>query len=58
MRYSSEERVESMNLATSALAILPPLPETCTHEFHVSLRFDFDESYVIVLLDSELLVSD
>ena len=56
--FSSEERLDSMNLATSALAILPAAPATCNMS---SVREGSSSQclpHVIILPDSELLVSD
>ena len=56
--FSSDERLDSMNLATSALAILPAAPATCNMSSVSEGSLSQCLSHVIILPDSELLVSD
>ena len=56
--FSSEERLDSMNLATSALAILPAAPDTYNMSSVSEGSSSQCLSHVIILPDSELFVSD
>ena len=56
--FSSEERLDSMNLATSALAILPAAPATCNMSWVSEGSLSQCLSHMIILPDSELFVSD